>query len=90
MGSRFDVSVVAKDSVEGSGFINLAVAEIQRIEVMISSWNPNSQTSNIDKNAGIRPVKVSTELYTLIGRCIEVSKLTDGAFDISYASMDRI
>lgn len=90
MGSRFDITVVAKDSVEGNSFINLAVEEIQRIETLISSWDPNSQTSAINANAGIHVTTVDEELFTLIGRCLEISKLTDGAFDISYASMDRI
>lgn len=90
MGSRFDVTVVAKDSTEGNKNIDLAVAEISRIENLISSWNPESQTSEININAGQNPVKVSPELYGLIERSISLSKLTDGAFDISYASMDKI
>ncbi|SIQ14407.1 FAD:protein FMN transferase [Maribacter ulvicola] len=90
MGSRFDVTVVAKDSIEGGKYIDTAVAEITRIEKLISSWDVNSQTSDINRNAGIKPVKVDSELYQLIERAIGISKLTDGAFDISYASMDRI
>ncbi|WP_047245615.1 FAD:protein FMN transferase [Maribacter thermophilus] len=90
MGSRFDITVVANDSVTANGYISDAVAEITRIEKLISSWDKNSQTSEINRNAGIKPVKVAPELYALIKRAIGISKLTDGAFDISYASMDRI
>lgn len=90
MGSRFDLTVVAKDSVQAKTFINLALEEISRIERLISSWDPNSQTSEINRNAGIKPVVVDPELYGLIERSIGISKLTDGAFDISYASMDKI
>ncbi|WP_372648811.1 FAD:protein FMN transferase [Draconibacterium sp.] len=90
MGSRFDISVVANNEQEGNGYIDLAVAEIQRIEKLISSWDANSETSAINKNAGVQAVKVSPELFTLIERAIRISELTDGAFDISYASMDRI
>lgn len=90
MGSRFEITVVAKDSAEANNYIDLAVGEITRIEKLISSWDPASQTSEINRNAGIKPVKVDEELYTLIGRSIEISKLTDGAFDISFASMDKI
>ena len=56
----------------------------------MSSWNPESQTSEINRQAGIIPVKVDLELYQLIERANGISNLTDGAFDISYASMDRI
>lgn len=90
MGSRFDITVVANDSIEANKHIDTAVAEITRIEKLISSWDVNSQTSAINRNAGIKPVKVDTELFQLIERAIGISKLTDGAFDISYASMDRI
>ncbi|PIB38967.1 thiamine biosynthesis protein ApbE [Maribacter sp. 4G9] len=90
MGSRFDLTVVANDSATANSYMDLAVDEITRIEKLISSWDPNSRTSEINKNAGIKPVKVESELYELIKRAIGISKLTDGAFDISYASMDRI
>lgn len=90
MGSRFDITVVA--ATEELGYINIeeAAAEITRIEKMISSWNPESETSLINKNAGIKPVKVSLELFKLIERAKQISEITDGAFDISYASMDLI
>ena len=90
MGSRFDITVVANDSLEANKYIDLAVYEIKRIETLISSWDSHSQTSEIIKNAGVKPVKVDKELFDLIDRSLSISKLTDGAFDISYASMDRI
>ena len=90
MGSRFDITVVALN--EELGYINIeeAIAEITRIEKIISSWDEDSETSLINKNAGIKPVKVSDELFKLIERANQISELTDGAFDISYASMDKI
>lgn len=90
MGSRFDITVVANDSIQANKYIDTAVTEISRIENLISSWDDNSQTSEINRNAGIKPVKVDKELFDLIERAIGISKLTDGAFDISYASMDKI
>ncbi|MFI1771427.1 FAD:protein FMN transferase [Thalassobellus citreus] len=90
MGSRFDISVVANSQKEGEAYIDLAVNEIYRIEKLISSWDVNSQTSQIIKNAGIKPVVVDDELFQLIKRAIKISDLTKGAFDISYASMDKI
>tara|TARA_R110002049_G_scaffold31092_2_gene105757 strand:- start:1059 stop:2042 length:984 start_codon:yes stop_codon:yes gene_type:complete len=90
MGSRFDISVVANDSIEGQQYISSAIDEISRIERLISSWDENSQTTQINKAAGIEAVKVDSELFQLIQRALKISKLTDGAFDISYASMDKI
>ncbi len=90
MGSRFDITVVAANQAQADEYIDLAVDEISRIEKMISSWDTLSETSEVIRFAGIRPVKVDKELFDLIGRAIKISELTDGAFDISYASMDRI
>ncbi len=90
MGSRFDITVVAKDQLEADLYIDLAIDEITRIERLISSWDEKSQTAEINRNSGIKAIKVDQELFELIERSIGISKLTDGAFDISYASMDRI
>ena len=90
MGSRFDITVVDDDTAKANADIDLAIAEISRIEKLISSWDPNSQTSEINRNSGIKPVKVDRELFDLIKRAMAISELTDGAFDISYASMDKI
>ena len=90
MGSRFDITVVAKDSTQCYEYIDIAVNEISRIEKLISSWDKNSQTSEINRNAGIKPITVNDELFRLIERAIKISKLTNGAFDISYASMDKV
>ena len=90
LGSPFEITVVAKDSVQGNLFSDLAITEVRRIENLISDWIPTSQISKVNHNAGISPIKVDKEVYDLVDRATKISKLTSGAFDISYASMDRI
>ncbi|HLP65251.1 FAD:protein FMN transferase [Flavobacterium sp.] len=90
LGSPFEITVIAKDTVEGNYFADLAVAEVKRIENQISDWIPTTQISEINKNAGKRAIKVDDEVFELVQRAIKISKLTNGAFDISYASMDKI
>ncbi len=90
MGNRFEITVVSKDSILADKYINSAINEITRIENLISSWDIDSQTTKINNNAGLFPVKVDKELFNLIKRSIAISKLTDGAFDITYASLDKI
>nr|WP_315146560.1 FAD:protein FMN transferase [uncultured Flavobacterium sp.] len=90
LGSPFEMTVVAKDTIQGNIFIDMAVAEVKRIENLISDWIPTTQISQVSKNSGIQPVKVDKEVYDLVERAIKVSQLTSGAFDISYASMDKI
>ena len=90
MGDKFDITVVADN--EEIGYINIeeAVSEIKRIEKLVSSWDEESETSEINKNAGIRPVKVSVELFKLIERANQISEITNGAFDITFAGLDKI
>ena len=90
LGSPFEITVVAKDTVEGNFYVNLAVNEVKRIENLISDWIPTTQISQVNQNAGIVPIKVNNEVFELVERALKISKLTDGAFDISYASMDKI
>lgn len=90
LGSPFEMTVVAKDTVQGNQYIDLAVAEVKRIENLISDWIPTTQISEVNKNAGLKPVKVDDEVFQLVERALKISKITNGAFDISYASMDKI
>lgn len=90
MGSPFQITVVTSNEELGHINIQEAAAEIERIERLISSWQPSSETSDINRNAGIRPVVVSHELFKLIERCKQISEITYGAFDISYAGMDDV
>lgn len=90
LGSPFEMIVVAKDIPEADHYIDMAVAEVSRIEYLISDWIPTTPISEVNRNAGIKPVKVPQEVFDLVGRAIKISELTSGAFDISYASMDKI
>lgn len=90
LGSPFQMTVVANDTVQANEYIDMAVAEVTRIENQISDWIPTTPISQVNQNAGIKPVKVPKEVFELVERSIKISELTSGAFDISYASMDKI
>lgn len=89
MGNRFELSVVSEDEKQGEDNIHAAIHEIQRIEKLLTTFNDNSQTNRINQFAGIRPVEVDLEVLELIERCIKISELTQGAFDITYGSIDK-
>lgn len=90
MGSVFEISLVGTDSASLEYQIQLVIDEIERIENLISEWRPNTQISEVNRNAGIRPVKVDREVFELTRRAISYSILSDGAFDISVAALDKI
>ncbi len=90
MGSRFEITVVGDDREAAQGAIERAYGEIDRIEALISSWRESSVTSEINRQAGDRPVTVPRELFDLVRRALKVSELTDGAFDITFDSVGRL
>jgi thiamine biosynthesis lipoprotein len=89
MGNRFEITVVTKDPSFANECIENAVTEISRIEALLTTFNDSSQTNRINENAGIKPVKVDKEVVDLIQRSKRISEVTQGAFDITYGSIDK-
>jgi thiamine biosynthesis lipoprotein len=89
MGNRFEISVVGNNPVWADNCIDAAVAEISRVEKMLSTFSDDSQITEINRNAGIKPVKVNAEIYRLIDRSLKISELTQGTFDITYNADDK-
>ena len=89
MGNRFEISILANDEDFANANIDLAVAEISRIEKLLTTFSNDSITFQINENAGIQPVVVPKEVFDLIFRCQMISKMTQGAFDISYGSIEK-
>ncbi|MCW3093715.1 MAG: ApbE family lipoprotein [Ferruginibacter sp.] len=91
MGNRFELSVVASEEDEGwaHNCIETAIGEIRRIETLLTTFNEESQANLVNRNAGIKPVRVDKELIDLVTRSKKISELTQGAFDISYGSIDK-
>lgn len=84
MGNKFEISVVGNDPIWAGERINSAIAEINRVEKLLSTFGEDSAVNTINRNAGIKPVKVNAEIYKLIERSLEISELTHGSFDITY------
>jgi len=89
MGNRFELSVVAADEQWANRQIDAGIQEIQRIEQLLTTFNDQSETNRVNANAGVMPVEVSRETFSLIQRSLRISDLTQGAFDISYGSIDK-
>lgn len=89
MGNNFTITVVNDNETRANIHIDTAVAEIQRIEKLLTTYSTDSQTSLINQFAGIEPVTVDREVFELIKRSIAISNITQGAFDITYGSIDK-
>lgn len=83
MGSDFELIVVEEDEGASRQRLDEGVAVIQQIEQLLTEFSDTSQTALLNRLAGIRPVTVNEEVYALIQRCIRLSVLTQGAFDIT-------
>jgi len=89
MGNRFEFTVISDNEEIGQQAIDMAIEEVRRIEDLFSTFKETSQTNLINRNAGIQPVKVDNEVIQLIKRSIKISAITQGAFDITYGSIDK-
>lgn len=89
MGNRFEIGVVAESEAWAHERIGEAIDEIRRIERLLTTFSDDSQTQQINHNAGLRPVPVVREVFDLIARACRLSDLTQGAFDLSYGSIDK-
>ena len=88
MGNLFEISVIGDNEIWANDRINEGVAEIKRIENLLTTYAADSETNLINEHAGISPVKVSKEIILLIERANRISAVTQGAFDLSYGSID--
>jgi thiamine biosynthesis lipoprotein len=89
MGNHFEITVVGDNETWANEKIELAVNEIKRIEKLLTTFSEDSETNLINNNAGVTPVHVSEEIILLIERALRISSVTQGAFDISYGSVDK-
>ncbi len=90
MHSPSSIIVVGKDSIEAQKGLNKVIEEFEWVESKISEWKPDSEVSEINRQAGIKAVEVSPWVFDFIERSIKISQLTDGAFDLSWASLRNL
>ncbi|OJY81763.1 MAG: thiamine biosynthesis protein ApbE [Sphingobacteriales bacterium 44-15] len=89
MGNAFEITVVGEDKSWAEERIDAAIGEIRRIEKLLTTFSEDSETNRVNANAGVQPVQVSRETFGLIERSLRISVVTDGAFDITYGSVDK-
>jgi len=87
MGTNIDVEVWHDDAARGNAAIDAVIGEMHRIDLLMSHYKPESQLSQINQRAFKEPVVVDKELFDLIKLSLHFSQITEGAFDITYASV---
>jgi thiamine biosynthesis lipoprotein len=89
MGSAFEF-VLVTDERSGHALLEECVAEVKRIEDLLTEFSDTSQTARLNKAAGIEPVRVDAEVYALLKRCHQLSRITQGAFDITASILKKL
>ena len=86
MGTAIAVQLWSDDENRGRALTQAVIDEMHRIDDLMSTYKPDSELSRINATAAVESVPVSAELLALIQQALEFSRITDGAFDITYAS----
>ncbi|MEJ2602061.1 MAG: FAD:protein FMN transferase [Gammaproteobacteria bacterium] len=89
MGTRVSVRLWHDDEQSAARAADAALAEIDRIERLMSTYREDSAISRVNREAAAHPVPAGEELYRLVETALRISRLTDGAFDITFDSVGR-
>src|SRR5690349_3736051 len=87
MGTRVVVELWSANATVGNQAIAAVIDEMNRIDRDMSTYKADSEISRVNAAAGKVAVKISDELFDLLHTALEYSRITNGAFDITYASV---
>jgi len=87
MGTRITVELFHQDPAVARRGIDAVMQEMRRIDSAMSPYIESSELSRVNREAHDQAVSVSNELFSLLQRSQWFSGLTEGAFDITFASV---
>ncbi|MDA7915705.1 FAD:protein FMN transferase [Verrucomicrobia bacterium] len=90
MATRWEFILMGEDDQSLRSAGEEAIEEIQQLERQMSFYDPASDVSRINRSASVQPVRVEPQLFSLLERCIQLSTLTDGAFDMTVAPLMQL
>ena len=90
MGSTYSIAVYGSDRVRMEAAIDAAFDEVRRLDDLLSNYKPASEWSEVNRDAAQKPVRVSPELFQLLQECVEYSRRSEGAFDITVGPLMKV
>src|SRR2546423_9679258 len=90
MGSTYSLVLYGEDRSRLEAASEEAFEEVRRLDRMLSNYRPDSEWSEVNRHAAERPVKLSVELFKLLSACVEYSRLSEGAFDVSVGPLMKV
>lgn len=90
MGTAFSLGLVAENEKKATEYLQKGVDEIKRIENLFSEYNSDSITSKINNQPKEKPLIIDKEVFDMIERCLNISNLTNGCFDITAGGLKKL
>lgn len=90
MGTFARVLVVASDKKSALNSIDAAMQAIERVDTLMSDYDPNSQLSQVNRDAFAAPVAVDPEVFEVLSAAVEVSRISGGAFDVTIGPIVQL
>lgn len=90
MGTAIRVELWSEARERAEAAIDAVIAEMHRIDAAYSPFKPDSELSRVNRDAARAAVPISREFFDLLARAIRFSELSDGAFDITFASVGSL
>ncbi|MBI3281566.1 MAG: FAD:protein FMN transferase [Acidobacteria bacterium] len=90
MGSTFSVVLYGQDRFRMQSAAEQAFEEVRRLDGLLSNYRPRSEWNQVNRYAAERPVQVSQELFSLLQACMQYSRLSEGAFDITVGPLMKV
>ena len=90
MGTHVALAAYTTEKVDEAGVkktFEAAVAEIRRIEALMTTWRPDSELSKVNAAAGKKPVVVGQETFDVVNEAVHASEISEGTFDITFESL---
>jgi thiamine biosynthesis lipoprotein len=90
MGSTYSIALYGYDRVRMEESADAAFDEVRRLDDLLSNYKPESEWSEVNRHAAEKPMKVSPEMFRLLSACVEYSRESEGAFDISVGPLMKV
>ncbi len=90
MGTTYSLAAYGTDRYVLIAASEQALEEVRRLDRMLSNYRPDSELSQVNQRAAEGPVEVSTELFGLLARCVEYSRASEGAFDVTVGPLMKL
>lgn len=87
MGTDARLEVIAPDGAAARRMLAAAVPALRAVESLMSTYRPDSDVSRLNREGAHRPVELADDTRTVLREALRMSRLTGGAFDVTYAPL---